>query len=69
MRANKKIREKEIVSFFNEYFFGKFQTTTSYTKLEKADILEMAVKHLRQVQRRQFTGNEGSLSTPLNLPQ
>uniref|UniRef100_A0A0B7A017 BHLH domain-containing protein n=1 Tax=Arion vulgaris TaxID=1028688 RepID=A0A0B7A017_9EUPU len=32
-------------------------------KMEKADILEMAVKHLRQIQRQQFTG-ESSRDTP-----
>ena len=30
--------------------------TSRYSKLEKADILEMTVKHLRSVQRQQLTG-------------
>ncbi|RUS81509.1 hypothetical protein EGW08_010737, partial [Elysia chlorotica] len=30
-----------------------------HNKMEKADILEMAVKHLRQIQRQQFTGEAG----------
>lgn len=31
-----------------------------HSKMEKADILEMAVKHLRQIQRQQYTGATGS---------
>ena len=27
-----------------------------HNKMEKADILEMTVRHLRQIQRNQFTG-------------
>ena len=30
--------------------------TTQYSKLEKADILEMTVKHLKLVQRQQMAG-------------
>jgi len=30
--------------------------TTQYSKLEKADILEMTVKHLKIVQRQHVTG-------------
>ena len=29
---------------------------TRHNKMEKADILEMTVKHLRQIQRQQFAG-------------
>lgn len=36
-------------------FFFSFQTSR-YSKLEKADILEMTVKHLRSIQRSQMAG-------------
>ena len=36
--------------------FCLFLQTTQYSKLEKADILEMTVKHLKMVQRQQMTG-------------
>ena len=32
--------------------------TARYSKLEKADILEMTVKHLRALQRHQMAGNK-----------
>nr|KAG5692971.1 hypothetical protein BaRGS_032403 [Batillaria attramentaria] len=40
-----------------------------HSKMEKADILEMAVKHLRQIQRQQYTagGNDPTLSDKYRL--
>ncbi|KAK6177459.1 hypothetical protein SNE40_015554 [Patella caerulea] len=37
-----------------------------HSKMEKADILEMTVKHLRQLQRQQFTGSPKTDSNVLN---
>lgn len=44
---------KSGLSWLNSGFF--FFQTTHYSKLEKADILEMTVKYLRSLQRRQMT--------------
>lgn len=37
-------------------FFFHFLQSSRHSKLEKADILEMTVKHLRNLQRAQMTG-------------
>lgn len=39
--------------------------SSRHSKLEKADILEMTVKHLRNLQRAQMTGEGGSPRPPL----
>lgn len=39
--------------------------SSRHSKLEKADILEMTVKHLRNLQRAQMTGEGGSQRPPL----
>ncbi|ESO95770.1 hypothetical protein LOTGIDRAFT_116653, partial [Lottia gigantea] len=37
-----------------------------HSKMEKADILEMTVKHLRQLQRQKFTGSPKTDTNVLN---
>lgn len=44
-------------------FLASSVQSSRHSKLEKADILEMTVKHLRNLQRAQMTG-EGSLPRP-----
>ena len=39
------------------YIFNHLLQNAQYSKLEKADILELTVKHLRHVQRHQMAGN------------
>ena len=40
----------------NKLFFFHFQPSR-YNRLEKADILEMTVSHLKSLQRQQLRGN------------
>uniref|UniRef100_A0A3P8WR05 BHLH domain-containing protein n=1 Tax=Cynoglossus semilaevis TaxID=244447 RepID=A0A3P8WR05_CYNSE len=63
--SSKPIMEKRRRARINESL-GQLKTlildalkkdSSRHSKLEKADILEMTVKHLRNLQRHQLTGN------------
>ena len=49
---------------FKTYLLLVFVKSSRHSKLEKADILEMTVKHLRNLQRLQMTGM--SALTPIS---
>lgn len=51
---------KNIITYRVPLLFVSFTQSSRHSKLEKADILEMTVRYLRNTQRRQISGKIGS---------
>uniref|UniRef100_A0AAF6YGT8 Hes family bHLH transcription factor 1 n=2 Tax=Boreoeutheria TaxID=1437010 RepID=A0AAF6YGT8_BOVIN len=66
MEKRRRARINESLSQLKTLILDALKKDSSrHSKLEKADILEMTVKHLRNLQRAQMTGESGSPRPPL----